>query len=226
MRPYFDELDLDVDATVPFANRSPFDEGLCEVVESLRPAVVSFHFGLPRADLLKRVKATGAIVLSSATTVAEAVWLEQNGCDVVIAQGAEAGGHRGMFLTQEVATQVGTLALVPQIVDAVRLPVIAAGGIGDGRGVAAALVLGAQAAQIGTAYLFCPEANVSSVYQLALKTAQDATAITNLFTGRPARGVVNRIMARTRADERQCPGFSPRCARPGTVESPRSGRRP
>ena len=194
LRPYFDELEVDPEAQVPFVNRTPFDDTLCAVVEAVRPAIVSFHFGLPPTAMLERVKATGAIVLSSATTVAEALWLEQNGCDVVIAQGTEAGGHRGMFLTSDVDTQVGTFALVPQIVDAIRLPVIAAGGIGDGRGVSAALSLGASAAQMGTAYLFCPEAKVSPVYRQALKKAEDATAVTNLFTGRPARGIVNRIM--------------------------------
>ena len=192
--PYFVELGLDPDAQTPFVNRAPFDDGLCQVVEAVRPAVVSFHFGLPLPDLLLRVKAAGATVLSSATTVAEAVWLEHKGCDAIIAQGIEAGGHRGMFLGDAIATQTGTLALVPQIVDAVTVPVIAAGGIGDGRGIAAALMLGAAGVQLGTAYLFCPEARISAVYRRALAEARDRTALTNLFTGRPARGIVNRLM--------------------------------
>jgi nitronate monooxygenase len=157
--------------------------------------VVSFHFGLPQAPLLARVKAAGARVLSSATTAEEARWLEANGCDAIIAQGYEAGGHRGMFLTDDVATQAGTFALLPQVVDAVSVPVIAAGGIADGRGIAAAFALGASAVQIGTAYLFTPEATVTELHRAALHSARDdRTALTNLFTGRPARGIVNRVM--------------------------------
>ena len=135
------------------------------------------------------------LVRSSATTVAEARWLEAHGADAVIAQGAEAGGHRGMFLTSDVSSQVGTLALVPQVVDAVKIPVIAAGGIANGRGIAAALALGASGVQCGTAYLFCPEATVSPLHRAALKSARDdATAISTIFTGRPARSIVNRFM--------------------------------
>jgi len=145
--------------------------------------------------LVQRVKAAGAKVISSATTVAEAVWLEQHGCDAVIATGAEAGGHRGSFLTQDMAAQPGTFALVPQVADAIRVPVIAAGGIADARGIVAALALGASAAQIGTAYLFCPEAKISQVHRQALEAAaDDNTQMTNVFTGRPARGVINRLM--------------------------------
>ena len=192
---FFAEFGVDADAEFPFVNRAPFDASLCDLVEDLRPEVVSFHFGLPDQALLTRVKATGAVVLSSATTVAEARWLEVNGCDMVIAQGAEAGGHRGMFLTGDVTTQVGTFALVPQVADAVNVPVIAAGGIADGRGVAAAMMLGADAVQVGTAYLFCPEARPNRFHAEALHRAQDDnTALTNLFSGRPARGVVNRLM--------------------------------
>ncbi|MEP9397909.1 nitronate monooxygenase [Mesorhizobium sp. KR2-14] len=192
---YYVELGLDPVAPVPNSSRTPFDAGLCEVVEEFRPEVVSFHFGLPEQALVERVKATGAKVLSSATTVDEARWLEDHGCDAIIAQGAEAGGHRGMFLTDNIATQVGTFALVPQVVDAVSVPVIAAGGIGDARGIVAAFALGASAVQIGTAYLFCPEAKVAALHREALReTRSDATAITNVFTGRPARGIVNRIV--------------------------------
>ncbi|GAB3252047.1 nitronate monooxygenase [Larkinella harenae] len=192
---YYTELGIDPQTPIPTSSRAPFDSVLCELVEELRPEVVSFHFGLPEPALLARVKASGAMVLSSATSVDEAVWLEEHGCDAVIAQGAEAGGHRGIFLNKETATQVGTMALVPQVVDAVTIPVIAAGGIADARGIAAALVLGASAVQLGTAYLFCPEAEISALYRSALGAAKDNnTAITNVFTGRPARGIVNRLV--------------------------------
>ena len=175
--------------------RNPFDDDACQLVERCRPEVVTFHFGLPAPELVDRVRATGAVVMSSATTVAEAVWLEKHGCDVVIAQGAEAGGHRGMFLTADVAAQPGTMALVPRVVDAVAVPVIAAGGIADGRGVAAAFVLGASAVQIGTAYLLCPEALTSPAHRGALAGGSiDDTVLTNVFTGRPARGRRNRLI--------------------------------
>jgi len=195
LAPYYRETGLDPATPAPLSNRAPFDATLCAVVEDLRPAVVSFHFGLPAPDLLARVKATGARILSSATTVAEARWLDAQGVDAVIAQGFEAGGHRGLFLSGDTTTQIGTLSLVPQIVDAVSCPVIAAGGITDARGIAAAALLGASAVQIGTAYLFCPEATISAPHRQAL-SGQDAenTALTNVFTGRPARGVVNRVM--------------------------------
>jgi nitronate monooxygenase len=161
----------------------------------LRPEVVSFHFGLPEAALLQRVKAAGAKVLSSATTVEEALWLEAKGCDAIIAMGSEAGGHRGMFLSEDINSQIGTFALVPQVADAVGVPVIAAGGIADHRGLVAALALGASAVQIGTAYLFCPQAKVSAAHRRALDSAPASdTALTNLFTGRPARGINNRVM--------------------------------
>lgn len=195
LRPYYQELGADFDAPTPVSSRAPFDRVSCELVEALKPEVVSFHFGLPETDLLLRVKATGAKVISSATTVAEAVWLEAHGCDAIIAMGYEAGGHRGMFLSTDLTTQVGTMALVPQIVDAVSVPVIAAGAIADARGMAAAFMLGASAVQIGTAYLFCPEAKVSKPHYQALRSANESqTALTNIFTGRPARGIVNRIM--------------------------------
>ncbi|MDR8368042.1 nitronate monooxygenase [Pseudomonas sp. JL3] len=195
LEPYYRELGVDFDAPTPVSNRAPFDNAACEVLEEFRPEVVSFHFGLPEKSLLDQVKATGAKILSSATTVEEAVWLEQHGCDAIIAMGYEAGGHRGMFLSNDLSSQVGTFALVPQIVDAVNVPVIAAGGIGDARGVAAAFLLGASAVQVGTAYLFTPEAKVSASHQKALRTAKESeTAVTNIFTGRPARGILNRVM--------------------------------
>ncbi len=167
----------------------------CTIVEELKPEVVSFHFGLPEPSLLARVDATGAKIIGSATTAAEARWLAERAVPPSSRRAPKAGGHRGMFLTSDVSTQVGTFALVPQIVDAVTVPVIAAGGISDGRGIAAAFALGAAGAQIGTAYLFCPEAKVSPLHREALKWSRDdATAMTNLFTGRPARGIVNRLM--------------------------------
>jgi nitronate monooxygenase len=195
LEPYYQELGVDPDAPNNAANRAPFDASMCEVVEELKPEVVSFHFGLPDKALLKRVKAAGCIVMGSATIAKEAIWLEDNGADVIIAQGAEAGGHRGMFLTKDVAAQPGTFALVPQVVDVVKVPVLAAGGIADGRGIAAAFALGAAGVQIGSAYLRCPESKVSLPAREALADADDeATVITNVMTGRPARGVVNRAM--------------------------------
>jgi nitronate monooxygenase len=199
LTPYYDELGLDPDAPISTAERRPFDDAACALVERFRPEVVSFHFGLPNVALVARVKAAGARVLSSATTAAEARWLEANGCDAIIAQGYEAGGHRGIFLDDDpiaaLATQVGTFALVPQIVDAVKVPVIAAGGITDARGIAAAFALGASAVQVGSAYLHCPEAKVHSGHREALKNAADsATAVTNVYSGRPARGILNRMV--------------------------------
>jgi len=195
LKPYYLELGLDADASAPSVNRAPFDEAMCEIVEDLRPEVVSFHFGLPKPALVGRVKAVGCRVLSSATTAEEARWLEGNGCDAIIAQGYEAGGHRGMFLASSIATQAGTFALLPQVVDAVKVPVIAADGIADGRGIAAAFALGAAGAQIGTAYLFTPESTITDLHRAALRTARDdQTALTNLFSGRPARGLINRVM--------------------------------
>ena len=192
LAPHYAELRVP-DSEAPVPSRSPFDGALCEVVEELRPEVVSFHFGLPARPLLERVRAAGAKVFCSATTVAEARQLEQEGCDVIIAQGAEAGGHRGMFLTDEVASQVGTFALVPQVVDAVKVPVLAAGGIADARGVLAAIVLGASGVQIGSAYLRCRESKTNPLHRARLAhTRDDATQITNVFTGRPARSIVNR----------------------------------
>jgi nitronate monooxygenase len=195
LEPYYVEMKLNPGAAVPATNRAPFDSAMCEAIEDLRPKVVSFHFGLPAPVLLERVKAAGCLVLSSATSVAEAIWLQDRGVDAIIAQGAEAGGHQGMFLTGDAAARIGTFALVPQIVDAVRIPVIAAGGVGDGRGLAAAFALGAAAVQMGTAYLFCPDSGISAHHRAALTgPGNDVTQLTNVFTGRPARGVVNRLM--------------------------------
>jgi len=208
LAPYYRELGLDPAAPINTANRAPFDAAFCEVVEELKPEIVSFHFGLPDQALLRRVKAAGCIVMSSATIVKEAIWLEENGADVIIAQGAEAGGHRGMFLTDNIAEQPGTFALVPQVVDAVKVPVIAAGGIADGRGIAAAFALGASGVQIGTAYLRCPESRVSAPARAVLAQAHDgSTVVTNVMTGRPARGVANRVMREVGPISPDAPAF-------------------
>lgn len=196
LAPFYQEFGIDP-ATIPAGpGRAPFTIEAAEILSEFRPAVVSFHFGLPSAELLDRVKSWGAKILSSATTVEEALWLEARGVDAIIAQGLEAGGHRGMFLSDDLTTQIGTLALVPQLVQAVNVPIIAAGGIADARGVAAALALGAAGVQVGTAYMLCPEATTSTVHRAALTSkAARHTALTNLFTGRPARGIMNRLMA-------------------------------
>jgi nitronate monooxygenase len=195
LAPYYTEFGIDVDSIPVGPGRVPFNAEAADVLTEFKPAVVSFHFGLPSTELLARARAWGAKILSSATTVEEARWLEAHGVDVIIAQGLEAGGHRGIFLSDDLTSQVGTIALLPQMVRAVMVPVIAAGGIADAKGVAAALALGAAGVQIGTAYLLCPEATTSAVHRAALKSeAARHTALTNLFTGRPARGIVNRIM--------------------------------
>jgi nitronate monooxygenase len=195
LAPYFAEYGIDP-ATIPSGpGRLPFSAEAADVLAEFRPAVVSFHFGLPSKELLARVRAWGAKVLASATTVDEARWLESRGADAVIAQGLEAGGHRGNFLSDDVTAQMGTFTLLPQVVRAVKVPVIAAGGIADAKGVAAAMALGASGVQIGTAYMLCPEATTSALHRAALKSeAARHTALTNLMTGRPARGIVNRLM--------------------------------
>jgi nitronate monooxygenase len=208
LSPYYASLGLDPRAATPAPGRTPFDAAMLDLVLELKPAVVSFHFGLPDAAMMGRLKAAGIVVMSSATTVAEAVWLERHGVDAVIAQGAEAGGHRGSFLAGSVATQPGTFALVPQVVDAVRVPVIAAGGVSDGRGIAAAFALGAAGVQIGTAYLRCPEAKISAPFRAALGAASDdSTAITNVMSGRPARGIYNKIMRELGPMSADAPAF-------------------
>lgn len=196
LAPYYEEFGLDVNAIGAGPGRVPFSDEAADVLQDFKPPVVSFHFGLPSSELLARVKSWGATVLSSATTVDEARWLEAHGADIVIAQGLEAGGHRGHFLNHDLTRQMGTFALLPQIVRAVQLPVVAAGGIADVHGVSAALALGAAGVQVGTAYMLCPEATTSTIHRAALHspTARH-TALTNVFTGRPARGIVNRLMA-------------------------------
>jgi nitronate monooxygenase len=195
LAPYYQELGVDAGAIPAGVGRAPFSAEAAAVLADFKPAVVSFHFGLPSADLTAQARSWGAKILSSATTVEEALWLEDHGADVIVAQGLEAGGHRGIFLSEDLTTQAGTLALLPQVVQAVKVPVVAAGGIADANGVAAAMALGAAGVQVGTAYLLCPEATTSAVHRAALKSASARhTALTNLFTGRPARGIVNRII--------------------------------
>ena len=195
LQPFYAEAGIDPTSVPAGAGRVPFSHAVADVVEPFAPPVVSFHFGLPTPDLLARVKSWGSKVLSSATTVQEALWLEAHGVDAVIAQGLEAGGHRGMFLSADLSTQLGTLALLPQVVAAVKVPVIAAGGIASAAGVRAAMALGAAGVQVGTAYLCCPEATTSALHRAALMSdAAQHTALTTLFSGRPARGIVNRLM--------------------------------
>ena len=208
LAPYYREHGIDA-ASIPVGSgRVPFTSAAADMLAEFKPAVVSFHFGLPSPELLARAKSWGATIFSSATTVQEAIWLEAHGVDAVIAQGLEAGGHRGIFLSDDLTTQIGTMALLPQIVRAVNIPVIAAGGIADASGVAAAMKLGAAAVQIGTAYMLCPEATTSAIHRAALKSeAARHTALTNLFTGRPARGIVNRIMKELGAINPAAPAF-------------------
>ena len=206
LAPYYREFGLDIGAVPAGAGRIPFGAESAALVEELRPAIVSFHFGLPAADLLDRVRASGARILASATTLDEARWLEARGVDAVIAQGLEAGGHRGHFLSDELTLQSGTFALLPQIVRTVRVPVIAAGGIAGRAGVTAALALGASMVQVGTAFLCCPEATTSRIHRRALASeAAQHTALTRLFTGRPARSIVNRLIREV--DDSAAPAF-------------------
>jgi nitronate monooxygenase len=206
--PYYRELGIDIDSVPAGAARTPFTHDAADVLSEFRPPVVSFHFGLPKRDLVHRVRSWGAKVLSSATTVEEARWLEAEGVDAVIAQGSDAGGHRGMFLSEDLATQTGTKTLLAQILNAVSIPVIAAGGIADANGVADALALGASGVQVGTAYLLCPEATTSAVHRAALKSRDAAhTEITNVFTGRPARGIVNRLIREAGPISPDAPAF-------------------
>ena len=205
--PYFAELGMKPpDLPLP-AGHPPFGEADCAVIEELCPEIVSFHFGLPAEPWLKRVRGTGCKILSSATSLREAKYLAECGVDAIIAQGAEAGGHRGMFLETDVTTQVGTLALVRAIAAALNVPVIAAGGIADGKAIAGALALGASAVQIGTAYLTCPESTISDLHRNALAHPDRETAITNVMTGRPARGIVNRFMREQGPMDDAAPNF-------------------
>ncbi|CAM2900053.1 2-nitropropane dioxygenase [Ectopseudomonas mendocina] len=208
LAPYYNELGADPASIASGPGRLPFNDEAAALVEEFRPAVVSFHFGLPDETLLQRVRRSGAKILSSATTLDEALWLQERGVDAVIAQGLEAGGHRGHFLDHDLSRQLGTFALLPQLVDALSVPVIAAGGISDARGVAAAMALGAAGVQIGSAYLLCPEANTGAIHRAALQSpAARHTALTNLFSGRPARGIVNRLMRELGPLSSQAPAF-------------------
>jgi nitronate monooxygenase len=195
LAPYYKEFGIAMESIPAGPSRAPFSHEMADVLAEFRPPVVSFHFGLPSSDLIERVRSWGAIIFSSATTLEEALWLEARGADAIIAQGLEAGGHRGHFLSRDLTRQMGTFALLPQIVRKVKVPVIAAGGIADAQGVSAALALGASGVQIGTAYMLCPEATTGPVHRAALKSAEASrTALTNLFSGGAARGIVNRAM--------------------------------
>lgn len=195
LAPYYAEFGIDPDTIPAGPGRLPFSGEAADILDEFRPPVVSFHFGLPADALLERVRRTGARILASATTVDEALWLQERGVDAIITQGLEAGGHRGMFLSDDLSTQVGTFALLRQLAPVTRVPLIAAGGIADAQGVAAAMALGAAGVQVGTAYLCCPEATISALHRAALMSpAARHTAVTNLFSGRPARGIVNRVM--------------------------------
>ncbi len=194
LKPYYDQLGLSLNDIADGSGRRPFDADTLALLNDFRPSVVSFHFGLPDEALVDQLRSWGTKILSSATTLEEALWLEERGVDAVIAQGLEAGGHRGMFLTEDLSTQSGLFALLPQCVDALSIPVIAAGGIANPKAVKAAMALGAAGVQVGTSYLLCPEATTSAVHRQALSGAEPHTALTNLFSGRPARGIVNRVM--------------------------------
>jgi nitronate monooxygenase len=208
LKPYFTEYGISAEDIPTGPGRAPFSHEVADAVEEFKPAIVSFHFGLPAADLLKRVKAWGSTVLASATTVEEAKWLEAHGADGIIAQGLEAGGHRGLFLSDDLTTQAGTFALLPQIIHTVNVPVIATGGIVDADGVRAALSFGASAVQVGTAYLLCTQAKTSQVHRAAIKSEDGRhTAITNLFSGRPARSIVNRIIREIGPINKDAPEF-------------------
>ena len=208
LAPFYQRWQLPADQVNAAAMRTPFSHDLADLIAPFKPPVVSFHFGLPAPDLLARVKAWGATVLASATTVDEARWLQARGADAVIAQGLEAGGHRGHFLRDDLGAQMGTLALVPQVVAAIDLPVIAAGGIADAAGVAAAQALGASAVQVGTVFLLCPEAHTTTLHRAALQgPGARHTEITRLFTGRPARSIVNALMRELGAMNPLAPAF-------------------
>lgn len=194
LAPYFEEYRIDPPPPNLAGARRPIDEAMVEVMEPYRPQVLSFHFGLPSPGLLHRIKGWGARILASATTLEEGRWLERNGADLVIAQGIEAGGHRGHFLSNDLSLQLPTRRLLAHLLGNLSVPVIAAGGIADRRDAAALLEAGACAVQVGTAYLLCPEATTSAVHRAALEHVPIETALTNLFSGRPARGIVNRLM--------------------------------
>jgi nitronate monooxygenase len=208
LKPFYSEAGLNEmpkDVSKPLFT---FTEDKLEMLLDIKPPLVSFHFGLPGSEVIESLKSAGCRVLCSATTTAEAVILEQSGVDVVIAQGWEAGGHRGSFKVNHEDHGVGSLALVPQIVDAVDIPVIAAGGIADGRGIAAAFMLGACGVQMGTAFLSCPEASVDQVHLEAIRNAKDDdTRLTKAFSGRPARARLNNYSESIAAQRLPLPDF-------------------
>lgn len=208
LAPYFSELGVNPDSQTVGAQRALYTSTQAEVLAKFKPEVVSFHFGLPNEDLLLEIKSWGSKIISTATTVEEALWLEARGADAIIAQGLEAGGHRGHFLSDDLTEQLGTFSLLPQIIAAVDIPVIAAGGIVDAKTVRAAMAMGASAVQVGTAYLLCPECTTSDIHRAALQSeAAQHTALTNLFTGRPARGIMNRFMAELGPINNAAPDF-------------------
>jgi len=191
LQPFFQDWGL-TNADIPTGpGRAPFSNALAEVLEPYQPKVVSFHFGLPTPNLLARVKSMGSLVLSSATTLEEGLWLQANGADMVIAQGVESGGHRGMFLSEDISFQIPLQQLLQELTRELKIPVIAAGGIADAEGVKAAMASGAAGVQVGTAFLTCTEATTSQLHRHALQNPATVTALTNIFTGRPARGIVN-----------------------------------
>lgn len=207
MKPLYDELGLG-DVPMPASPAPAFNDQALKQLLELAPKVVSFHFGLPTQDAVKAIKAKGIIILGCATTSAEARALEHGGADAIVAQGHEAGGHRGTFLDHVDLGTVGTMALVPQVVDAVTVPVIAAGGIGDARGIAAAAMLGADGVQLGTAYLMCPETQMHPLHRKALAEVSDhGTVVTKLFSGRPARAIRNRFTEELHALEEKAAPF-------------------
>ncbi len=207
LRRFYDDWGLDPEAGTGGVSRQPFSEAMAEVLEARPPAVVSFHFGLPAPALLARVRRLGASVWSSATTLHEARWLQARGVDAVIAQGLQAGGHRGHFLDTDPALQCDTQTLLRRLVPALQVPVIAAGGIGSADAVRAALGEGAAAVQAGTAYLLCPEARTSAPHRAALQHPAARSVLTNLFSGGLARGLVNRLMLELGAMSPLAPAF-------------------
>ena len=199
--PYREELGIQFPAIPSSSFEEDFDDQL-EVVIEERVPVFSFTFGSLSPEIVGRLKDGGAKVAGTATTVREGLRLEGDGVDIVVAQGSESGGHRGTFLGDFGDALIGTMALVPQMVDALAVPVVAAGGIMDGRGLAAALVLGAGAAQMGTAFLACEESGAHPEFKRAvLQAAEDETEVTRAFSGRPARGIKNRFLTEVGANE-------------------------
>lgn len=194
LQPYRDELGLPPLPEPPAPTVQDFEKQF-EAILEIRPAIFSFIFGLLPAPMVEEARRRGIALIGTATTVDEAEALEENGADLVVASGFEAGGHRGSFLRPAEQSLTGTMSLVPQVASAVRIPVLAAGGIADGRGVAAALVLGADAAQIGTAFLMCRESGASDLHRAALadRTRARRTALTRAYTGRLARMLANRV---------------------------------